>query len=320
MTSGGKEYYLDDQPVSELTHLAQAIPLLSINGAAIAFTRFGVGIAGNRKQLWLSDNRAYRPHDKELTRLHEHCDVVVDTYNDANAGRGAMRSGEAAGNGVSVRMCEGQAARASLRKRRLNNCIAARSALDNATTYHLHRACLKTLATAEPWPDVYTYIALLRRPQRGPPLALVGADLVSLPLLGRRSVRKARLSLVPAADTFVASALLDLPVCFLAFDDPGARVVSCPLLGAASDDDSAEAGPCAGISWCSLPALADGSLYDLVAAALAHNGTSMHHSAAAIAGNAKRGARPLRPFVCGALPPVLHSGAWPTRAAVRRGR
>ena len=39
----------------------------------------------------------------------------------------------------------------------------------------------------------------------------------------------------------------------------------------------------------------------------------MHHGAAAISVNATRGARPLRPFACGALPPALHSGAWPTQ-------
>ena len=116
---------------------------------------------------------------------------------------------------------------------------------------------------------------------------------------------------MPAADAFVTSALLDPPVYFLACDDPDARIVSCPLLGAASDDDSAEAGPCAELSWCSLTALADGPLYDLVAAAFAHSGTFMHHGAAAIAVNATRSARPLRPFARGALPPALHSGAWP---------
>ena len=39
----------------------------------------------------------------------------------------------------------------------------------------------------------------------------------------------------------------------------------------------------------------------------------MHHGAAAIAVNATRGARPLRPFARGALPPALHSDAWPTQ-------
>ena len=93
---------------------------------------------------------------------------------------------------------------------------------------------------------------------------------------------------MPATDIFVASTLLDPPVCFLACDDPGALVVSCPLLGAASDDDSAEAGPCAGLSLCSLLALADGSRYNLVAAALAHTGTFVHHGAATITVNATR--------------------------------
>ena len=96
-------------------------------------------------------------------------------------------------------------------------------------------------------------------------------------------------------------------------DDPDARVVSCPLLGAAGDDGSVEASPGTGLSWCSLPALANGPLYDLVAAAFAHTGTSMHRGAAAIAVNATRGARSLRPFARGALPPALHSGAWPTQ-------
>ena len=313
----GEKYYLDDQPVAELVHLPQTIPLLSVDGAATAFTRFGVGIAGNRNQLWLRDGRAYWPHDNELTRLHELCDVAVETYDDVNAGRGAISSGEAAGDGISVRMCESQAARASLRERRLGNCVTAQSALDSATTCHLHRACITALATVEPWPDVGTYIVFLRRPRRGPPLALVGADLVSLPLLERRSARKdARSSAVPAAETFVASALRDPPVCFLACDDPDARIVSRPLLGAASEDDSAEAGPCAGLSWCSLAALADSPLYDLVAAAFAHTGTFMHHGATAIAENAMRGARPLRPFARGALPPTLQFGCVAEAAAV----
>ena len=171
-------YYLDDQPIGELVHLPKTIPLLSVDGAATAFTRFGVGFAGNRKQLWLRNGRAYRPHDKELTRLHELCDVAAETYDDANAGRGAMSSGEAAGNGISVRMCESQAARASLRERRLQNCVTAQRALDSAATCHLHRACITALATVEPWPNVGTYIVLLRRPTSGPPLALVGVSLV----------------------------------------------------------------------------------------------------------------------------------------------
>ena len=37
----------------------------------------------------------------------------------------------------------------------------------------------------------------------------------------------------------------------------------------------------------------------------------MHHGAAAIAVNATRGARPLRPFARGTLPPTLRCGAWP---------
>ena len=152
----GEEYYLDDQPVGELTHLPQTCPLLSIDSAATAFTRFGVGIAGIRKQLWLRNSRAYRPHDRELTRLYELCEVVADAYDDANTDRGAMSSGEAAGNGISVRMCESQAARALLRERRYVNCVAAQSALDSATTCHLHRACITALATVEPWPDVGT--------------------------------------------------------------------------------------------------------------------------------------------------------------------
>ena len=106
----GKEYYLDDQPVGELVLLPQSIPLLSVDGAATAFTRFGVGFTGNRKQLWLRDGRPYLPHDKELTRLHELCDVAAETYDDVNASRGAMSSGEAPGNGISVRMCESQTA------------------------------------------------------------------------------------------------------------------------------------------------------------------------------------------------------------------
>ena len=126
-----------------------------------------------------------------------------------------MSSGEAAGNGISVRMCKSQAARASLRERRLNNRIAAQRALNDATTCHLHLSCLKALATAEPWPDVGTCIVFLRRPRRGPSsLALVGGDLVLLPLLERCSARKdARSSAVPAAGAFVASALLDPPIC-----------------------------------------------------------------------------------------------------------
>ena len=61
--------------------------------------------------------------------------------------------------------------------------------------------------------------------KRVPSLALVGADLVSLPLLERRSNRKdARSSAVPAAEAFVTTALRDPPVCFLACDDPDARV------------------------------------------------------------------------------------------------
>ena len=190
----GEEYYLDDQTIGELVHLPQSIPLLSVDGAATAFTRFGVGVTGNRKQLWLrnGNGRAYRPHDKELTRLHELCDVAAETYDDANVGRGAMSSGEAAENGISVRMCESQAARASLRERRLQNCVTAQPALDSAATCHLHRACIMALATVEPWPDVGTYIVFLRRPTSGPSLALMGADLVSLPLLERRSVKKTR--------------------------------------------------------------------------------------------------------------------------------
>ena len=123
----GEEYYLDDQPVGELTHLAQTCALLSIDSAATTFTRFGVGIAGNRKQLWLRDGRAYWPHDKELTRLHELCDIVANTFDDVNADKGAMSSGDAAGNGISVRMCESQAARALLRERRLSNCATAQA-------------------------------------------------------------------------------------------------------------------------------------------------------------------------------------------------
>jgi hypothetical protein len=115
----GEEFYLDDEPVGELRHLPQTIPLLSADGSATAFTRFGVGFAGNRKQLWLRNGRAYLPHDTELTRLHELCDVAAETYDAVNTGRGTMSSGEAAGNGISVRMCEAQAARASLRERRL---------------------------------------------------------------------------------------------------------------------------------------------------------------------------------------------------------
>ena len=38
----GEEFYLDDEPVGKLHHLPQNIPLLSVDSAAAAFTRFGV--------------------------------------------------------------------------------------------------------------------------------------------------------------------------------------------------------------------------------------------------------------------------------------
>ena len=310
----GKEYTLGDVPVEELAHVHQKIPLLSVDAAATAFTKFGLGIARNRKQLWLRNGRAYEPQDKEVIRLHELFDVVADTYDDVNRGRGALSSGEAAGTGISMRMAEAQAARASLRQRRLGNCRAAQRALDGASTCQFHRACVSRLATIEPWPSVGTYIVFPRRPRRSPPLALVGADLVSLPLLERRhAVKGGRASAVATAGAFVAYALPDPPVVVLACDDPDARIVACPMLTSSGDDGGAESGECDWLSWRPLAELASGPLYDFVAAALAHTGTFMHHGAAAIAVNARRGARPLRPFARAAVPPALHPGAWPAQ-------
>merc|ERR1711965_732331 len=105
-------------------------------------------------------------------------------------------------------MAEAQAARASLRHRRFQNCIAAQSALDDASTTPLHRICLRALDSVAPWPTVGTFIVFLRRPATGPPMALVGADLVSLPLLERhRGVRGSRASAVIAAEHFTSLAV-----------------------------------------------------------------------------------------------------------------
>ena len=127
---------------------------------------------------------------------------------------------------------------------------------------------------------------------------------------------------MPAADTFVASVLLDPLICFLACDDPDARVVSYPLLGAASDDDSTEAGPCEGPSWSrgarcrrsQTARYATLSQKRSPTAAQRHVHAPRRRRGAAITVNATRGARPLRPFARGALPPALHPpGAWPTQ-------
>ena len=104
-----------DVDVRELTLLPQVIPLLDVDGVASAFTRFGVGHAGNRKQLWLRDGKAYRPHGRELMRLHELGDVVAAAHVVANAGCERAPLAEVAGDGVSMRMSDARAARATMR-------------------------------------------------------------------------------------------------------------------------------------------------------------------------------------------------------------
>ena len=45
---------------------------------------------GNAKQAWLRDGRAYLPSPRELARLHEMSDALIDTYLAANAAHGGQ--------------------------------------------------------------------------------------------------------------------------------------------------------------------------------------------------------------------------------------
>ena len=72
-------------------------------------------------------------------------DALVDTYLAANADYGGGDLAAASGDAVSVRMAEAQAARASIRQRRLLNTRAfAADASDGSFTYKM--AALLTAA------------------------------------------------------------------------------------------------------------------------------------------------------------------------------
>ena len=301
------EAYFDDVPVAELTHVAQSCTLLSTSSIASAFTRFGVGLTKNRKQLWLRSGRAYLPSDLELTRLHELCDAFGQDYVDASNGSPSPSLGEAAGDGTSMRMAEAQAARASLRRRLLDNFELAQSALRSSSLSAFQRSAVRALSSVAPWPGVGTFMVFLRVPASGAPQALVGADLVSLPLLERYTdQRGARQSAISAASSFL-SKLGDGFVPVLACDDSDARVVACPLPAHCGADADA----CPGLAWRDLASVADTCVYDLVAAAVAQCATFANRAIAGGVSTAVRGARGLRPFARSAPAPALCPAAWP---------
>ena len=60
-------------------------------------------------------------------------DALIDTYLAANAAHGGGDLGPASGDAVSVRMAEAQAARGSIRHRRLVNTRKFVSAMDDGT-------------------------------------------------------------------------------------------------------------------------------------------------------------------------------------------
>ena len=236
------EAYFDDVPVAELAHVAQSCPFLTTSSVASAFTRFGVGLTKNRKQLWLLSGRAYLPSDLKLTRLLELCDAFGQDYVDASNGSPSPSLGEAAGDSISMRMAEAQTARASLRSRLLDNFELAQSALRSFSLSVFQRSAVRALSSVAPWPGVGTFMVFLRVPASGAPQALVGADFVSLPLLERyTNQRGARQSAISAASSFL-SKLGGGFVPVLACGDSDARVVSCPLPARCGADANAYPG------------------------------------------------------------------------------
>ena len=78
-----------------------------------ALVALGAREAGNRKQPWHRDGRAYRPTPLELMRAHELCDAVAEIYDGANPSGTAPCLSEVAGAAISTRLAEAQAARPS---------------------------------------------------------------------------------------------------------------------------------------------------------------------------------------------------------------
>jgi hypothetical protein len=72
-----------------------------------------------------------------------------------------------------------------LRRRLLDNFELVQSALRSSSLSAFQRAAVRALSSVAPWPGVGTFMVFLRVSASGAPQALVGADLVSLPLLER---------------------------------------------------------------------------------------------------------------------------------------
>jgi hypothetical protein len=296
--------------------------VLSPNGTASPISETGLPPLYGAKQLWLyAPGIVARPSSIECFRLLELSDSVRENLIQANNGAvDEIYLEAAAGAGLSMRLAEAAAYRASLRVRQF---YAAKALQDHLRSHPIRDddalkievALAETFATFPGGPGKAFFLIVIIRDEHGVQRALVGSDVTRLPRLNVGGLGdSSRRSAVEAADSFLANIFSKPTIAassFLAHDDANFGVVVCPVFHHAPQQFT-----CEFAAWLSLSELSGSELFRPVAFGISRVGTFLSDSSCGLLLQGKEGSRELRPFSARPVRKFVPSAGWPRQREI----
>ena len=302
--------YLHDVEITRVRrHLERAFPVWDTRGPASGFTRMSLPPLGSGKQLWLRDGRAVIPQPAELLRLLELNDTVSGVFARIHGADADAQAAACAGNGIGMRMADELAYRASLRLRQIDSYeqhqryLRLRTTDDDSLEARLFESAQPYVAHA----TVTTFIVAVTVAPDGSLLVLAPTDGVQLPTatcISDRTASRRTLACERAKTKLRKLTGLSTVEAMLAHSDDDRIVVVAPVEYGATAHGGTPAA-----SWVPLSAMANTLIYQPLAQAVTHISTYLR-PACSLKDRGRRGARPLTPFLPGAVDPPPPSIMW----------